>query len=134
MGAQFGIALTASIVVHPILVKAKKITAIEVFKPFFDKTHIAVLVMSITVSILALGVSILNDNWWWFGISAIMHLNGPYTIFFMMPLNRRLMDDNVDPQSDQTKSDIIRWGGLHALRTILNGAIFIGFIVLLVWK
>lgn len=40
MGAQFGIALTASVIVHPILVKSKKETAIEVFKPFFDKTHI----------------------------------------------------------------------------------------------
>ena len=31
MGAQFGIALTASVIVHPILVMAKKATAIEVF-------------------------------------------------------------------------------------------------------
>ncbi len=40
MGAQFGIALTATVIVHPILLMAKKTTAIEVFKPFFVKTHI----------------------------------------------------------------------------------------------
>ncbi len=133
MGAQFGIALTASIVVHPILVKAKKVTAIEVFKPFFDKTHIAVLYMSIIVSLLTLAVSIISGNWWWFGISLIMHLNGPYTVFFMMPLNRRLMDDKVNPDSEQTSNDIIKWGKLHAVRTVLNGLIFIGFIILLVY-
>ena len=130
MGAQFGIALTASVIVYPILVIAKKTTAIEVFKPFFDKTHIWVLVLSIIVTLLALAYSILTGNWWWFGISMLMHLNGPYTIFFMMPLNRRLMDENVDPLSEQTASDIQKWGGLHLVRTILNGLIFIGFIVL----
>jgi hypothetical protein len=133
MGAQFGIALTASLVVHPILVKAKKVTAIEVFKPFFDKTHIFVLVMSIAVSLLALVISILSGNWWWFGVSMIMHLNGPYTIFFMMPLNRRLMDQDVNPNSEQTNSDIIEWGMLHAVRTVINGAVFIALIVLQVY-
>ena len=133
MGARFGIALTATVVVHPILTKAKKLTAIEVFKSFFDKTHVVVLVMSITVSVLALGVSIISDNWWWFGISLVMHLNGPYTIFFMMPLNRRLMDENVDPLSEQTRLDIIKWGGLHAVRTVLNGAVFIALITLQIY-
>lgn len=130
MGTQFGIALTASVIVHPILVMAKKATAIEVFKPFFDKTHIWVLVLSIIITLLALAYSIITGNWWWFGISIIMHLNGPYTIFFMMPLNRRLMNENVDPLSEQTANDIQKWGGLHLVRTILNGIIFIGFLVL----
>ncbi len=133
MGAQFGIALTATVIVHPILVMAKKATAIEVFKPFFDKTHIWVLVLSIIVTLLALAYSIITSNWWWFGLSMIMHLNGPYTIFFMMPLNRRLMDKDVDPLSEQTASDIKKWGGLHLVRTILNGIIFIGFIVLVIY-
>ena len=134
MGAQFGIALTATVIVHPILVMAKKITAIEVFKPFFDKTHIWVLVLSIIVTLLALAYSIMTGNWWWFGISMIMHLNGPYTISFMMPLNRRLMDENVDPFSEQTAIDIKKWGGLHLIRTVLNGVIFIAFIILIVYK
>jgi len=134
MGAQFGIALTATVIVHPILVMAKKVTAIEVFKPFFDKTHIWVLVLSIIVTLLALAYSLMTGHWWWFGISMLMHLNGPYTILFMMPLNRRLMDENVDPLSEQTASDIRKWGGLHLVRTILNGLIFISFIVLTVYS
>lgn len=134
MGAQFGIALTATVIVHPILVMAKKATAIEVFKPFFGKTHIWVLVLSIVVTLLALAFSIMTGNWWWFGVSMIMHLNGPYTVFFMMPLNRRLMDENVDPLSEQTASDIQKWGGLHLVRTILNGLIFVGFIILSVYS
>ncbi len=95
MGSQFGVALTSSIIVHPILKMVTRPSAIQVFKPFFDKTHKAVLAMSIVVSILALVLSILTKNWWWFGISVLMHLNGPYTLKFMMPTNRRLMGDDV---------------------------------------
>ena len=109
---------------HPILLMAKKTTAIEVFKPFFDKTHIWVLILSIIVTLLALAYSILTENWWWFGTSMLMHLNGPYTIDYMMPLNRRLMDPNVDLTSEQTANDIKKWGTLHLVRTLLNGVIF----------
>ena len=130
MGAQFGIALTASVVVHPILILIKPSSAIEVFKPFFDKTHIIVLVMSITVSLLALVASIISGNWWWFSISMIMHLNGPYTIIMMMPLNRRLMAEDIDPESEHTKNDLRKWGYLHGVRTVMNGVVFLAFIVL----
>ncbi|MCK0110505.1 DUF1772 domain-containing protein [Flavobacteriaceae bacterium S0825] len=133
MGAQFGVALTSSIIVHPILKMVSRPSAIEVFKPFFDKTHKAVLTMSIVVSVLALILSFITKNWWWFGISALMHLNGPYTLKYMMPTNRRLMADNVDPNSDQTKKDLLNWGSLHAVRTIWNGLIFLAFVVLLVY-
>ena len=133
MGTQFGVALASSIIVHPILKMITRPAAIEVFKPFFDKTHKAVLFMSIVVSVLALVLSIITKNWWWFGISALMHLNGPYTIKFMMPTNNRLMAENVDPNSEQTKADLLSWGNLHAIRTVWNGLIFIAFVVLLVY-
>ena len=133
MGAQFGIALTSSVIVHPILKMISRKAAIEVFKPFFDKTHIWVLTLSIIVTILALIYSFLTGNWWWFGTSLFMHLNGPYTIFFMMPTNRRLMADEVDPNSEQTKKDLLNWGNLHLTRTIWNGLIFLAFIILLVY-
>ena len=132
MGAQFGIALTATVIVHLIFIYGKKTTAIEVFKPFFDKTHIWVLILSIIVTLLALAYSILTENWWWFGTSMLMHLNGPYTIDYMMPLNRRLMDPNVDLTSEQTANDIKKLGTLHLVRTLLNGVIFLAFIVLAV--
>ena len=134
MGAQFGVALTSSIIVHPILKLVKRPTAIEVFKPFFHKTHRTVLSMSVVVSVLALLLSLINANWWWFGISLLMHLNGPYTIKFMMPTNRRLMAENIDPDSEETISDLRNWGVLHAVRTIWNGLIFLAFIVLAVYQ
>lgn len=133
MGAIFGIALCATVVVHPLLLQVKSATAIEVFKPFFNRTHMSVLILSIFVSLTALGASFVSGEWSWFIISLLMHLNGPYTIFAMMPLNHRLMEDDVNPDSEQTQSDLHRWGNLHAVRTILNGMVFILFIINLIY-
>ncbi len=130
MGTQFGIALASSIIVHPILAKISRTAAIEVFKPFFHKTHNSMITMSIIVTVLALGLSCFTSNWWWIGVALLMHLNGPYTLKFMMPTNNRLMADDVDPDSQQTISDLKNWGGLHAVRTVWNGGIFMAFLVL----
>ena len=132
IGTLFGVAFASSVIVHPILKEVSRPTAIEVFKPFFNKTHKSMITMSIIVTVLALIISFLTTNWWWFGISLLMHLNGPYTLKFMMPTNNRLMKDNVDPNSEQTQFDLLNWGKLHAVRTIWNGLIFTGFVILFV--
>ena len=134
MGIQFGVALTASVIIHPILVMIDKIVAIEVFKPFFDKTHILVLILSIFITILALVYSIFTGNLWWVGVSLLLHLNGPYTLLFMMPINKRLMDKNVDAGSEKTAEDFKKWGELHLVRTVLNGIIFLAFVILTVYN
>lgn len=133
IGTQFGIALASSLIVHPILAIIKRPTAIEVFKPFFHKTHTSMITFSIVVTVLALAISIIGGNWWWFGVSLLMHLNGPYTLKFMMPTNNRLMADGVDSDSEQTIFDLKNWGKLHAVRTIWNGLIFMAFILLAVY-
>ena len=130
MGTQFGIALASSIIVHPILIQISRPAAIEDFKPFFHKTHNSMITMSIIVSLLALLMSYFTNSWWWFGISLLIHLNGPYTLKFMMPTNNRLMTDRIDPDSEQTISDLKNWGNLHLVRTLWNGGVFIAFLVL----
>lgn len=134
MGAQFGTAVAASVVVHPILGIVQKNTAIEFFSPFFHRTHKTVISKSIIVTVLAAGISIISGNWWWLGITIIMHLNAPYTYFVLMPVNRRLLANDVDPESEQTQKDLINWGKIHAFRTLLNGITFLLFIFLAVWS
>ena len=100
---------------------------------FFHKTHKLVLSLSIAVSLVALALSIASGNWWWFAIAMLMHLNGPYTLKCMMPLNHRLMSDDLDVESEGAASDLKKWGKLHGVRTIWNLLIFAALIVLCLW-
>lgn len=88
---------------------------------------------SIVVTVFALAISLVGGNWWWFGVSLFMHLNGPYTLKFMMPTNNRLMADDVNPDSEQTIYDLKNWGKLHLVRTIWNGGIFLAFLYLAIF-
>lgn len=133
MGAIFGIALAASIVVQPLLLKVKRETALETFRPFFYRTHWSQISLSVLVSIFAIIITALSGNWGWVIGMAIMHLNGPFTKKMLMPVNQRLLADDIDPQVAKTGEDLEKWGKLHAIRTAINGLVFMLFIVLAVF-
>jgi hypothetical protein len=54
-----------------------------------------------------------------FGALALL-ANWPYTIFVIMPTNRRLMETLPQAVSAETRSLLERWGALHAGRSTLG--------------
>jgi Anthrone oxygenase len=56
---------------------------------------------------------------WLFGALALL-ANWPYTIFVIMPTNRRLMETLPQAVSAETRSLLERWGALHAGRSTLG--------------
>lgn len=69
--------------------------------------------------------------WWLTGRLAfiaggvLMLANWPWTIFGIMPTNKALMATKVGEASPSTHALIVKWNGLHAVRTTLGGlAIF----------
>ena len=61
-----------------------------------------------------------TSNWRW-GLGAVVLVaNWPYTLLRIMPTNNRLMA--IDPASagPESRALIVRWGGLHAVRSALG--------------
>jgi hypothetical protein len=76
--------------------------------------------------------------WWqsrqapWIVGALLMLANWPVTYFIIMPTNSRLMAlDPADASADARRL-IIRWGSLHAIRTILSCAAVIAFALALI--
>jgi hypothetical protein len=44
----------------------------------------------------------------------------PFTLIFMMSTNKKLIDPDLDRKALMTKELLIRWGKLHAVRSILG--------------
>ncbi len=124
-GGSFGIASSFSLIAHPSLLEIDPKSAVQAFIPLFKKTHKSMISLSIILSIVGLMISLLSSNWWWFTVTLAVHLNAPFTLIFMMPVNNKLM--NANPKTDfvQINNDLKKWGKLHLVRTIWNGCIFV---------
>jgi hypothetical protein len=72
---------------------------------------------------------------WWqtshpsFLIGAIaMIAPWPWTIFGIKPANDALLATELDQAGPQSRALIVRWGGLHAVRTALGAAAAVAFL------
>jgi hypothetical protein len=69
-------------------------------------------------------------DWRWAIAAALILANWPYTLFVMMPTNKRIGDWPVDAASAESRALIVKWGKLHAGRTALGLAATVGYLVL----
>ena len=59
-------------------------------------------------------------DWRWLLVAIVLLANWPYTIYVMMPTNRRLMDTPPEAATAETRHMLEQWGTLHAGRSALG--------------
>ena len=53
----------------------------------------------------------------------------PFTLIVILPTNKQLLNPTLDPSSKQARALLVRWGRLHAIRSVLSTAAFVLFIL-----
>ena len=53
----------------------------------------------------------------------------PFTLIVIFPTNKRLLDPSLDPSAQNATDLLVRWGRLHAVRTMLSSIAFVLFLV-----
>jgi uncharacterized membrane protein len=52
-----------------------------------------------------------------------------FTLLAILPTNKKLLDPSLDRNSDSARQLLIRWGRLHAVRTVLSLVAFVIFLL-----
>jgi hypothetical protein len=69
-------------------------------------------------------------DWRWAIAAAAILANWPYTLFVMRPTNNKIAAWPLDAAGTESRALIVKWGKLHAVRTVLGLAATVGYLLL----
>ena len=128
-GTFSGAAIYINLVEHPARLECGPAAAVAEFGPSYRRAAV------MQASLAAVG-SLASFIAWWQGLGASLLVAGlllssviPFTVFVMLPTNKRLFDPALDRTSHETIVLLHRWGRRHAVRSAASA---VAFVVLLV--
>jgi hypothetical protein len=78
--------------------------------------------------VLGLLAAWLTEDWRWIVGAVLILANWPYTLFGIMPTNRMLNAIDEKDAGHEARALIVKWGGLHAVRTGLGIAATLAYL------
>jgi Domain of unknown function (DUF1772) len=85
-------------------------------------------------SLAVIGFALGAAAWWqlgawqWLAGAMLLVANWPYTMFGIMPTNKRLVASDPSSAGPGTRGLVVTWGKLHAVRSLLGGMATIMFV------
>ena len=128
-GLFAGAAVYITAVEHPARLSCGTELAIREFAPSYHRA--TMMQVPLALSGCVAGVSsawLLGDAW--VALGAIL-LGGvvPFTLLVILPTNKQLVDPALEPHGERASLLLVRWGRLHAVRSLSSTAAFLIFLV-----
>ncbi|MBY0560784.1 DUF1772 domain-containing protein [Hyphomicrobium sp.] len=68
---------------------------------------------------------LVTGQWLWLAGAVALVANWPFTLFVIMPVNKKLEATPIESADENTRALVERWGRLHSVRSAL-GALSVG--------
>jgi hypothetical protein len=132
-GIFTGAAVYVSLVEHPARMECGVEIAAAEFSPSYRRGSI----MQATLAALGLGSSIAawlaGATFWWLVGGVALGTVIPFTLIVILPTNKQLLSPTLDKRSAETERLLVRWGVLHAVRSLLSALALLLFLYLLIF-
>jgi hypothetical protein len=130
-GLFAGAAVYITLVEHPARVGCGPAVAVREFRPSYRRAAVMQVALALVGTAAALARFADGGQAGWLVGGALLVSAIPFTLLIIMPTNKRLLDEALDPRSAEVPALLTRWGRLHAVRSATSLAAFIIFLILL---
>jgi hypothetical protein len=127
-----GAAVYINVVEHPARMACGTVTAATEFAPSYKRAAImqaSLAALSFIASVLAW---LAGAGGWWLTGGIMQGSVIPFTLLFIMPTNNELLDPSLDKGSARANQLLLRWGHLHAVRSVLGTTALLIFLFRLI--
>jgi hypothetical protein len=124
-GLFAGAAIYISAVEHPARMSCGNDTALREFAPSYRRATVMQASLAVIGSLAGLWSAwLLGDAW--VGLAALLLGSVvPFTLAVILPTNKELLEPSLDPSDVRTTKLLVRWGRLHAVRSVLSTVAFV---------
>jgi hypothetical protein len=98
------------------------------WKPSYDRGLQMQASGAVISGVLGLIAAWATGDWRWVVGAVLILANWPYTLLVIMPTNRALKAIAENDAGAQSRALIVKWGGLHAVRTSLGIAATLAYL------
>ena len=124
-----GAAIYINLVEHPARMGCDTKTAATVWAPSYKRATVVQAPLAALSFLAGVGASLFAGGILWLIGAVLIGLVIPFTFIGVMPTNHQLLAPGRDLSSIETRSLLVKWGRLHAVRSVLS---FLASIVYLV--
>jgi hypothetical protein len=115
-----GAAVYISLVEHPARLQCPTAHAVEQWRPSYKRATVMQASLAVLGSLLAIAAWLTGTGLIWLLAGLVLGSVVPFTLVVMWPTNKQLQDPGLDTTSDLARSLLVRWGRLHAVRSVLS--------------
>jgi hypothetical protein len=118
-GLFAGAALYVNLAEHPARMSRATRVAAEVWAPSYERATRMQAPLAVVSFLAALIAWFFGGGAVWLAAGVLIGIVVPFTLVVIMPTNRQLLTPGRDLASDETRTLLVRWGRLHAVRSVL---------------
>ena len=124
-----GAALYINLVEHPARMQCGTELAATVFGPSYHRATAMQVPLALVATLSAVGSWWFEDSMLWIAGALLIFAVVPYTLIVIFPTNKQLLATGINRNSRDTHRLLVRWGRLHAMRTIASLTATILFLI-----
>ena len=115
-----GAAVYITLVEHPARLRLDDASLLAQWQPSYKAALPIQAGLAVLGGVIGLIVWYRWGDWQWLAGGLVLLANWPFTMFAIMPTNKRLLAVRKEEATAETRAMLLRWGALHNVRSALG--------------